>query len=73
MTDPQEGVGRYGSWPTLAQRKPEPGQRCEYILLDTHYSSHGFGTWREDDRAAGFQVQDSLFVSDPTITYWQAL
>lgn len=71
MTDAQ--MIALTSWPTLAERKPDPGQHCEFHMLHLQYHDYGEGKFGIDEYVpSGYFLMDrGQFVGDPAVIYWR--
>jgi hypothetical protein len=70
-----------GNWKRLNYRKPEIGQKCEWILFGYGWQDKGVGGWYDNDNnlddnplkspIRGFYDERGLFVLDPKRTIWR--
>ncbi len=56
------------TWPTLIEKKPEQGQRCEFHLLHAKYHDHGFGVYAASN---AFVTDIGVFLGNPANIYWK--
>lgn len=71
----------YGNWKRLNYRKPEIGQKCEWILFGYGWQDKGVGGWYDNDNnlddnplkspIRGFVDERGTFISDPKRTIWR--